>query len=153
MTDQSKSMASRIEQEHADLREVIKEIEKEIQKDPSKEEFTSWKLDFMRRFRDFQNELTKHFDLEEEGGFMEDLVARAPHHARQVDELEHEHEDIAVGLGAIADALKGMNEHTMSGLPAVRQRIREVLEVLHRHEEAERDLIQKAYFQDIGVGD
>jgi hypothetical protein len=146
-------MASRIEQEHADLRKVIKEIETDIRKEPSKEDFTAWKLDFMRRFRDFQNELVKHFDLEEEGGFMEDLVARAPHHARQVDALELEHEDIATRLGAIADDLKRMNEHTMSELPGVRKRVQEVLEVLHSHEEAERDLIQKAYFQDIGVGD
>ncbi len=100
MSERSQQLASRIQDEHERLEKLIQEIREELKCTVDPETFADWKLEFVWKIRDFQNELTKHFDLEEDGGFMEDVVDRAPRFSPRVKALEQEHVD-AQGLNQV----------------------------------------------------
>ena len=152
MAEKRSTIANRIEEEHASLRELMKSVSESVNRDPSGD-FGEWKLELIWTLRDFQNELVKHFDLEEDGGFMDDVIRRAPQESKKAEVLEMEHRDFLDELDAITDILKKMSKENQSDLPKVRERVHAVIEKLHEHEASERDLIYRVYFQDIGVGD
>jgi hemerythrin-like domain-containing protein len=152
MAEKRSTIANRIEEEHASLRELMKSVSDSVNRDPSGD-FAEWKLELIWTLRDFQNELVKHFDLEEDGGFMDDVIRRAPQESKKAEVLEMEHRDFLDELDGITDILKRMTRENRSELPQVRGRVHAVIEKLHEHEASERDLIYRVYFQDIGVGD
>ncbi|NNE45730.1 MAG: hemerythrin domain-containing protein [Rhodothermales bacterium] len=152
MADKKSNIASRIEEEHASLRQLMKVIGESVGRDPEGD-FGEWKLELIWTLRDFQNELVKHFDLEEDGGFMDDVIRKAPQESKKAEVLEMEHREFLDELDSITDVLKQMNEQNTSALPTVRERVLALINKLHDHEASERDLIYTVYFQDIGVGD
>ncbi len=152
MAEKKSSIASRIEEEHASLRQLMETITKTVKKEPEGD-FSEWKLDLIWTLRDFQNELVKHFDHEEDGGFMDDVIRRAPQESGTAEVLEHEHRDFLDELDGITDVLKKMNQNNQTALPSVRERVLALIQKLHEHEASERDLMYRVYFQDIGVGD
>jgi hemerythrin-like domain-containing protein len=152
MAEKRSSIANRIEEEHASLRELMKSVSESVKSDP-KGDFAEWKLNLIWTLRDFQNELVKHFDLGEDGGFMDDVIRRAPQESAKAEVLELEHKDFLTELDGITDVLKQMSEQNTSALPSVRERVLGLIEQLHEHEASERDLIYRVYFHDIGVGD
>lgn len=152
MAEKRTTIANRIEEEHASLRELMKSVGRYVQSDPEGD-FAEWKLDLIWTLRDFQNELVKHFDLEEDGGFMDDVIRRAPQESKKAEVLETEHRDFLSELDGITGMLKQINDRNRTELPTVRARVLALIERLHEHEASERDLIYRVYFQDIGVGD
>ncbi len=92
--------------------------------------------------------LQVHFALEEEGGYLREVLARRPGLGVHVARLEHEHEVM------LADA--AVLSHQLLTVPPpydVRARIVRLLETLREHELAEHDLIQEALVVDLGGGD
>jgi hemerythrin-like domain-containing protein len=153
MTEQSQQLATRIQDEHARLEQIIQEIRDELNRPIDSNGFGDWKLGFVWKIRDFQNELTKHFDLEEDGGFMEDVISRAPRFAPQIKTLEEEHIDAVKRLDDITARLKQLSAFDAQAWSEVSDEIMALFDSLEEHEAAERDLILEVYFQDIGVGD
>jgi hypothetical protein len=128
-------------------------IKTELAVEVDEEAFADWKLNFVWRLRDFQNALLKHFDLEEDGGFMQDLVAIAPGCTNRVDLLKQEHDEVIPRLSSLTEALKEMTTRQSGDLNSIVAGVLDLFDQLERHEAAERELIQDVYFQDIGVGD
>jgi uncharacterized protein (UPF0335 family) len=153
MAEHSKQLASRIQDEHERLKDLIAEIRADLALQIDPETFSEWKLEFTWKIRDFRNELAKHFDLEEDGGFMEDVIERAPRFAPRVKELEDEHVDAVAQLEDITSGLKQMGVFDADAWSDVKSSIIGLFDSLEEHEAAERDLILEVYFQDIGVGD
>jgi hypothetical protein len=153
MSEQSKKLASRIQDEHARLERMIEEIREELSRPVDPTGFLDWKLGFVWRIRDFQNELTKHFDLEEDGGFMEDVISKAPRFAPRVKSLETEHVDALSVLDRITSDLKSMATFEPEYWNEIKVGITSLFDLLEEHEAAERELILEVYYQDIGVGD
>jgi hemerythrin-like domain-containing protein len=153
MSERSQRIASRIQDEHDRLQKLIGEIREELSCTVEPDGFPDWKLEFVWKIRDFQNELTKHFDLEEDGGFMEDVVEQAPRFSDQVKALEQEHVDAVKQLDDITTELKHLTVFEESLLREICGKIMNLFEMLERHEALERELILEVYFQDIGVGD
>lgn len=146
-------ISQKIEQEHQNLRADISLLEDEVNKHVEKEQLTSWKLDIMGRLRDFQNHLSKHFDLEEEGGFMDEISNIAPQHQDKIDQLENEHKQITHDLDAVIEDLKQLHQGDFGQLTGIRERILGIFTNLHTHEALERELMQDVYLQDTGAGD
>jgi hypothetical protein len=92
--------------------------------------------------------LRVHFALEEDGGYLREVLARRPGLGVHVARLEHEHEVMLAEGTALARQL-------LSAPPPrdVRVRIVCLLETLREHELAEHDLIQEALVVDLGGGD
>ena len=153
MSERSQQLASRIQDEHERLEKLIQEIREELKCTVDPETFADWKLEFVWKIRDFQNELTKHFDLEEDGGFMEDVVDRAPRFSPRVKALEQEHVDAVQQLEEITSELKQLTVLEEPLQAEICDRIMTLFDMLEQHEALERELILEVYFQDIGVGD
>ncbi len=146
----SEHIAHRIEEEHANLRLLMASVSKSFASPPV-DDFVDWKLELVWELRDFRNVLVKHFDLEEDGGFMADVVDTAPHEKRKVDQLHSEHDEFLEELESITAALKLMYEP--SGMHLLGERLSKLNSGLHDHEALERDLIGFVYSQDLGLGD
>lgn len=153
MPEHSQQLATRIQDEHARLEQIIQEIKDELNRPIDVDGFSDWKLEFVWKIRDFQNELTKHFDLEEDGGFMEDVISRAPRFAPQIKTLEQEHTEAVKRLDGITATLKQLSAFDGHTWSEISDEIMALFDSLVEHEAAERDLILEVYFQDIGVGD
>lgn len=153
MSSKNQSTAARVQDEHESLKGTMAEIRSEIKSALPDEDFGEWKLGFIWRLRDFQNMLVKHFDLEEDGGFMQDLVSISPGCASRVDALKQEHDDIIPRLNELTERLKRIAASNDEELGRVAEDVLSLFDLLERHEAAERELIQDVYFQDIGVGD
>ena len=153
MKEAGRSMASLVQEEHDSLKETMAAIRSDLESDARNADFANWRLNFVWRLRDFQSALLKHFDLEEDGGFMEELVAVSPGCTARVALLKQEHEDIIPRLNELTDELKEMTSKQPITLNWVAAGLIDLFDLLERHEAAERELIQDVYFQDIGVGD
>ncbi len=153
MGSKNQTAAARVQDEHESLKTTMTAIRAEIKSPLPEEDFGEWKLGFIWRLRDFQNELVKHFDLEEDGGFMQDLVNISPGCASRVEVLKQEHDDIIPRLNELTDRLKRISTNNDEDLGHVAEDVLSLFDLLERHEAAERELIQDVFFQDIGVGD
>jgi iron-sulfur cluster repair protein YtfE (RIC family) len=153
MDQQEAHITSLIEADHKQLRLAIGALAQEMDEEVAPEAFSGWKLDFLWQLRDFQNQLLKHFDLEEENGFLGDVLRQAPRFRHIVDQLEEEHQKIIADVNHIISVLKSIEGSASSKLPRVRERIRALIALFEAHESAENDLIQHIYYQDYGVGD
>ncbi len=146
-------LANRVNQEHEDLRSAIDRLLTLFDRKIEPDGFVGWKLDLLWQLRDFQNQLQKHFDLEEDGGYNADLIRIAPHLAPKVFNLEEDHRKIVSDLTHILGILKGVEGEQSPMLPRVKDRTNELLKFILAHESEENAIIQEAYYQDYGVGD
>lgn len=143
-------LASQIEKEHECIKRDMGDIKEEVTKDIAPQDFSDWRMEFVWRLRDFRNHLLKHFDLEEEGGFMNEILSEAPEAMNKVKKLEAEHGQIISNVDGILADLKEMQQKEISRFEEVRNRVTQLLTTVRNHEEAENDLIQKVYYQEYG---
>ncbi|NOX36847.1 MAG: hypothetical protein GXO78_04845 [Calditrichaeota bacterium] len=143
----------KIEKEHEALKQLMNTIIQEMHQPIPEDGFDAWKLEFVWRLRDFRNQLLKHFELEEHGGFAEDMLRIKPENHTRLKELEAEHQEIIDTLDGIIAALKALGCRDCDQFPGIRAQIEQLLKRLEAHEAAERDLIQSTYLQDFGAAD
>ncbi len=150
MTDRKSSIAAQVEREHACLKRDMGDIQENIMQEVSDEEFADWRLEFMWRLRDFRNHLCKHFDLEEEGGFMTEIKEEAPEAIKKVEELETAHGQILIDLDEILAELKSIETKKVEELESIKGRVRKLISTFRAHESAENELMQRVYCQEYG---
>ncbi|MEQ8847744.1 hemerythrin domain-containing protein [Botrimarina sp.] len=98
------------------------------------------------------DELAEHFRHEEDGGYFTDALRKAPQLAPAARDLVAQH-------GPLMESAEALNSMAQSGVEsdAWWDRIEGDLDVfsqqLRRHEAGERDLLQRAYNEDIGTKD
>jgi len=142
--------ALEVERDHKHLTEQMAKFRLFTRSEPEPEHYSRWRLEFLWQLRDFKNRLLKHFDLEEEGGFMQDVMAVAPHCERQINALKKEHERIPILMDGILMQLKAMREMDSDKLQQIQDRIAEIMGTLREHENQEHKLIQNAYYSEYG---
>ncbi len=143
-------IANRIQEEHDHLRFLMESVSQSLAQPPM-QDFAEWKLEQVWALRDFRNVLAKHFDLEEDGGFMADIIDTAPREKRKVDQLHLEHAEFLNEVESITVELK--RTPGFSEVRLLRDRMTELLSGFRNHEALERDLIGFVYSQDLGLGD
>jgi hypothetical protein len=143
-------IASRVEQDHADIRAEIDKIKGLMIEELNPSDFSNWRLDFIWQLRDFKNHLLQHFDLEEEGGFMRDVIKVSPHSEGKVNHLKDEHSKMVTDLDGILLLLKDMHDQDTSSLKQINEQIGSLMSDLHSHEEEEHILMQRAYYREYG---
>lgn len=148
-----KDLARRVEEDHRNLHTSLDSLDGVFEKHCEKGGFAVWKLDLLWQLRDFQNQLQKHFDLEEDGGYNADLIRLAPHLAPQIGNLEEDHRKIISDLNHILDVLKSVVDGESPTLARVQERVEGLVIFIREHESKEHAIIQEAYYQDYGVGD
>ena len=95
-----------------------------------------------------REELEKHFELEERGGYLDEVLARAPEHAKAVADLLGEHNRMR---GELATLLACVLVARSRG--DARHELDRLLDGLAVHERREHELVQLALAVDVGSGD
>ena len=103
--------------------------------------------------RDLENmreHLGRHFSLEEESGLFEDILERLPMSDAVVQALKREHSSFLKELRGLIHHL----EHSHAeDLESIRKNTRSFIKKVQDHEELENDLLQRAYYLDLGAVD
>ncbi|RMD63612.1 hypothetical protein D6833_05450 [Candidatus Parcubacteria bacterium] len=150
MKERKKQVAMQLTEDHENINKNMGRLKTAVRKKVAPEEFLAWRLAFLWELRDFNNRLLKHFDLEEEGGFMNDVLAISPQSERKVAELKKEHEAIIEDLSGLIARLKKMTEHDRGNIEQLRSDLDDLICNLHRHENEEHILMQRAYYREYG---
>ncbi len=153
MADKKSRAFREVEEDHAGIRQHIGELREVLMREVRPEKFSDWRLEFMWQLRDFKNRLLKHFDLEEEGGFMREVLEAAPHTSREVQELKDEHQSLIRRLDEFLAVLKAMEHKDPEKLQTLRIELDDMVSQLRRHENREHILMQKAYYREYGGDD
>ncbi len=150
MTKKKYDTAHKIEVGHKGLNQQVGEIKLASTKEVSPENFAHWRLEFICQLRGFKKRLLRHFDLEEEGGFMQDVLSAAPESQPRVSVLKAEHRQFSKSLEKIMDSLKAMHKKDSEKLEQTRIDLNEILATLQKHEEEEHRLLQRTCFREYG---
>jgi len=150
MAEEKLNMSSKVLDEHNILRKNISTLSGKIEMEIPDEKYEEWRLEFMWQLRDFRNHCLKHFDFEELGGFMKDVLNDAPETKKVVNKLEEEHTKIIKELDSILDDLKILEKKDPDKLSNLKSDVKHLIIKLKAHEKAENDLIQKVYSQEYG---
>ena len=150
MARQKTDIAIQVEKEHECIQRDMRRLKQEVTKELSFDDFPDWRLEFLWRMRDFRLHVLKHIDLEEEGGFMHEILEEAPEVFNAVKNLEDEHEDIIKRMDEILQTLRHMEFKDDDKISAVRDKVLRLIKIIHDHEDEESELIQKAYYQVYG---
>ena len=153
MNKSDSDLAQRIDKDHEELLIALSRLETYFEAEIEPEGFVGWKLDLLGRLRDFENQLQKHFDLEEDGGYNADLIRIAPHLAPGIARLEEDHRKIISDLDHVLDNVKRIESVYSPVISRIKVRIDALLAFIRAHESEEDAIIQEAYYQDYGVGD
>ncbi len=101
---------------------------------------------------DLRDQLALHFSLEEAYGYFDDPVDVAPHVSQRAETLRNQHQELY--LCDLVDCCEqAYDGRQFSRATLLAERYRDFHERLVVHEEAESELIQEAYADDLGVGD
>ena len=153
MTDSNAEMNHLIETDHKELLASLDKLEVAFDEIPDHSKFMNWKVSRLWQLRDFYNQLQKHFDLEEHGGYNEKLARQAPHLISKVEHLEEEHRKITSDLNHILNVMKGIDHAGSAKIERVKCRVENLITFVRKHEATENGVIQEAYYQDYGIGD
>jgi hypothetical protein len=101
------------------------------------------------RVRMLRRRLTKHFALEERGGYLAQALVAAPQFTREAEALRQQHrqllDELADGLAASTPPFQGWQD--------ARQQLEHTLHSLAGHEAAETRIVQTAVGDELGGGE
>ena len=149
----TKNITEAIEQEHRAIRDEVAKLGNIFKTLPNDKEYKEWRMNLILLIRDFCNDLQKHFDLEEQGGFFDQLLKSAPNHHLQLEHLKDEHTDMIENLEKAMYILKTNEVYNKKVLEEIQDTVLKTVKILEEHEHAENELLEKIYLQDDGTGD
>lgn len=97
-------------------------------------------------------ELPEHF-RKEEGDLYQSVPAESPRFARRLAELELDHPKLLEMLRGAVERAASLVEPEPGELRELAESCRCFITTLRRHEGAENEIIAKATWEDLGVGD
>ena len=149
----SKNITEAIEKEHRAIRDEVSKLGNIFKVLPAENEYKEWRMNLILLIRDFCSDLQKHFDLEEQGGFFDQLIKSAPNQHMQFENLKHEHTDMIENLEKAMYLLKTNELYNKKVLEEIQDTVLRTVKILEEHEHAENELLEKIYLQDDGTGD
>lgn len=109
-------------------------------------EFDWGELD--QRLGRLQEVVYRHFEFEENGGYMVEVTKLFPNRQSAVDALYDEHQGMRRQLESVRQFCRETEDRV-----AVRQRVSEFFQMIHQHEDRENALVQSTFNRDIGNKD
>lgn len=137
---------------HEELNRNIGELKLTIMERVSAKDFSDWRIQFIG-LQDLRQKLSKHFEFEEQGGFMAEVTDAAPQLLNQVKELEIEHKRILSNLDSVLTDFKKSDVKDKLELQDIFNRISGIMTTLHQHEITENELMQSAFYREYGSPD
>jgi len=150
MAEKKIDITKQVDEEHQCIKRDLDRLKDSVMKEVSAEEFSEWKLELKLRVHDLRSHIEKHFDLEEAGGFREEIRVVAPESMKEFDRLEGEHDSIIADLDQILADVKKIANQNDEIIKDIQNQVKQFVSRLRAHEGAENVLIQMVYSQDIG---
>ena len=150
MTVKKKTITQMMLEEHHCMKRDRRTLDREFTKVITDDNFHDWKMKFLWRLRDYRFHLAKHIDMEEDGGYMRDIIEEAPEHEGHVNTLHLEHEKLVHQLDDLIDELKPLEHAEKSVLDGIEIHLKDLLKALDNHAANENKLIYDVHFQDYG---
>jgi hemerythrin-like domain-containing protein len=148
MKEMTTSVAEEILQEHEVVREIVRRLELALEEG----EFVGAEPDWGRRLYyellAFHRHLLRHFELEETGGFMQEVVTLRPQAAEQVERLRQEHDQILKAVDELISNSDLLASGVSTSLMEFHGRFSQLLSLIKRHEAEENELIQRVFYQE-----
>ena len=124
-----------------DLREILEES--------PDEENCRWLLVILDALLEAKQ---REFELQEDGGYLEDVLEQVPNWQPQVEQLRDEHHELFGNLRQLRERV-GNRQSFDTVADTVRADLRDWMTLLQRHHRHTRRIVQSAFNFDIGVGD
>jgi hemerythrin-like domain-containing protein len=99
---------------------------------------------------EFRGHLSKHFGLEETGGYLEAVTQQSPALSPEVLRLQHEHDEIGRILDSIHGELANITENDPLLIEDFCSRVQNLLRYIKDHEEREDLMIISVFTDDMG---
>lgn len=112
-----------------------------------------WLNELRDRLGHFRAHMIKHMAMEEEGGYMAEVLERRPGLALRVGALQHQHRQVRRLLDDLHQLLGEMAADQLLLAQDCGRRIDSLLDTIQRHEDAENDLVQFVFTEDLGTED
>jgi len=130
--------------EHQRLEQLIRRTLSAL---PSWEELDSqeWLPRMTNGLVAIRTELAHHFRDEEQGGCLEEAVARCPQLSTEVERIEGQHEEILLRLSELVDRCQCAGKLTPQQLFALEQELRQNVRDLQVHEALENRIMQQGF--------
>jgi hemerythrin-like domain-containing protein len=109
-----------------------------------------WLYTTTMQIDEFRAHLSKHFGLEEQGGYLETVTHQSPALSTEVLRLQHQHEEIVRLLDAICSDLGKITEHDSILIEDFCCRVQNLLRYIKDHEEREDLMIVSVFNNDLG---
>lgn len=142
--------------EHRELRATIvflREFLQEPRPDIGRSGSHSWAAELAKQLASLHDELFRHFRHEEEGGMVEEISLEHPRASARIETIVDQHPAMLRELRHLTNMALTYSEGRSPSDPALRQRVKALLDGLDKHEREETDLIQRLALRDSGVGD
>ena len=146
-------LASQIESDHVRLHAMMSSISEFLEEDLDPAYFLRWKVESLFQLRDFHNQLAKHFDLEELGGFFTEVLRLSPESANRIEHLIEDHSEILQILEKRIAALRAAEGPLPDTQDVLRHDLQSIIQRLRGHESLETELLYAAHYQVYGAGD
>ncbi len=131
--------------QHRHLRDLLSELGT-LTRNP--EGFEAAKGPLVAKLRALRETVQAHFAFEEEGGYMSDVLRKAPRFLPEVERLEAQHTEILRDLDRLTRTDLEKTEPE-----AFLDEVHSLIERLGRHEREETDVVQRSVIEDTGTGD
>jgi hypothetical protein len=100
--------------------------------------------------KSFKRHLERVISIEEEGGYMNEVVDAKPYLQSRIDRLERDHKTFRSRLKALTAELSDINEWEEPRFDRVCVELRELLDDVDRHDMGEVELLQESLLMDDG---
>jgi hemerythrin-like domain-containing protein len=100
--------------------------------------------------KSFRRHLERVMSLEEEGGYLEDVVAAKPNLESRIEKLTRDHNRFRAKIRDLVQQLGAINEWQEDCFVGLCNEIRDLLDEIDLHDEREIDLLQESMLLDDG---
>ena len=150
---ETKNLAHEIRREHAQLLGGISEIEGELERLEAEAGPVHHPGKLLGLLTMFKHHLVRHFELEEQGGFLVEGSQINATRRRTILTLLEEHKAIQIRLDGLIEGLEQVECGTACLPETFITELKALLTDLHAHEHTENELVQELAYRDTAAGD
>lgn len=148
----SREVAQWMREEHAAVEELIATLRDRSAIVPRVNQ-KRWLEEMSAHIEKFSSHLRKHFDLEEDGGYLEAVTHRQPSLHPEIERLRHEHDEIGKLLHSIERDLRHTTEADRLMIAHCCCRIENLIHQIKDHEDRENLMVVSVFNDDLGTKD
>jgi hemerythrin-like domain-containing protein len=147
------TLASQLQKEHDYILEITVKIESLLKATSRQKQTVDWSSSLLESLSLLREHLERHFDFEETGGFMEEVVRVLPNVSQQVERLKSDHQIMMYEINDLYQRAEKLILYNGSVIKKIELDIKHFLQLLGDHEKKENQLVFRVFLDDVGMID